>query len=180
MVSVMGLLRLMITNGIILAVIARLPAVAAVMVSFSRWRQRCSQVTIGEGSIASNWGAWLVMLIFAKQARIGFAGTRSFSLLDTKKTNQKKVRRGKAPDPNRTALRQRETARHIENRSANLPKLNASRRFKHMERFVFALRSKIPSRATQKDSAGAASACRKLLNAQSAAGNARFLQTFVT
>lgn len=39
MVSVMGLLRLMITNGIILAVIARLPAVAAVMVSFSRWRQ---------------------------------------------------------------------------------------------------------------------------------------------
>ena len=39
--------------------------------------------------------------------------------------------------------------------------------------------AKIPSRATQKDSAGAASAFRKLLNAQSAAGNARFLQPFV-
>jgi len=43
--------------------------------------------------------------------------------------------------------------RHVKTRSANLPKLNASRRFKHMERFVFALWAKIPSRATQKDSA---------------------------
>jgi len=39
--------------------------------------------------------------------------------------------------------------RHVKTRSANLPKLNASRRFKHMGRFVFALRAKIPSRATQ-------------------------------
>ena len=69
---------------------------------------------------------------------------------------------------------------HEPTRSANLPKLNASRRLKHMGRFVFALRAKIPSRATQIIAAGAASACRKLLNAQSAAGNARFLQPFVT
>ena len=40
--------------------------------------------------------------------------------------------------------------------------------------------TKIPSRATQSDSVGAASAFRKPLNAQSAAGNARFLQPFVT
>ena len=48
---------------------------------------------------------------------------------------------------------------HERTRSAKLPKLNASRRFKHMGSFVFALspckaahveRSKIPSRATQK------------------------------
>ena len=73
-----------------------------------------------------------------------------------------------------------ERLRHDQTRSANLPKLSRSRGFKHMGRFVFALRAKIPSRATQSDSAGAASACRKLLNAQSAAGNARFLQPFVT
>ena len=42
-----------------------------------------------------------------------------------------------------------ERLKHVETRSANLPKLNASRRFKHMERFVFALWAKIPSRATQ-------------------------------
>ena len=40
--------------------------------------------------------------------------------------------------------------------------------------------AKIPSRATQLVKRYAASACRKLLNAQSAAGNARFLQPFVT
>ncbi|MCI6402268.1 MAG: hypothetical protein SPF51_07480 [Candidatus Fimivicinus sp.] len=40
--------------------------------------------------------------------------------------------------------------------------------------------AKIPSRATQIIAAGVASAFRKLLNAQSAAGNARFLQPFVT
>ena len=44
----------------------------------------------------------------------------------------------------------------------------------------FALRAKIPSRATQSDSAGAASASRKLLNAPLAAGDARFLHPFVT
>ncbi|MCI6401027.1 MAG: hypothetical protein SPF51_05610 [Candidatus Fimivicinus sp.] len=55
-----------------------------------------------------------------------------------------------------------ERERHDQTCSANLPKLNASRRFKHMGRFVFALRAKIFSRATQ-----------------SAAGNARFLQPFV-
>ena len=69
---------------------------------------------------------------------------------------------------------------HVETCSANLPKLDDSHRLKHMGRFVFALRAKIPSRATQSDSSGAASAFRKLLNAQSAAGNARFLQPFVT
>ncbi|MBS5874438.1 MAG: hypothetical protein KIC46_10020, partial [Clostridiales bacterium] len=31
-----------------------------------------------------------------------------------------------------------ERLRHVETRSANLPKLNASRRFKHMGRIVFA------------------------------------------
>ncbi|MDY5590702.1 MAG: hypothetical protein SPF51_04055, partial [Candidatus Fimivicinus sp.] len=31
-----------------------------------------------------------------------------------------------------------ERSRHVRSYSANLPKLNASRRFKHMERFVFA------------------------------------------
>ena len=38
---------------------------------------------------------------------------------------------------------------HVETRSANLPKLDDSHRLKHMGRFVFALRAKIPSRATQ-------------------------------
>ena len=37
-----------------------------------------------------------------------------------------------------TAHRQQEALMHVRTRSANLPKLNASRRFKHMERFVFA------------------------------------------
>ena len=68
--------------------------------------------------------------------------------------------------------------RHVKSCSANLPKLDDSHRLKHMGRFVFALRAKIPSRATQKDSAGAALAFRKLLNTQAAAGNARFLQPF--
>ena len=54
-----------------------------------------------------------------------------------------------------------ERLRHVETRSANLPKLDDSHRLKHMGRFVFALRAKIPSRATQKDSAGAASASRQ-------------------
>jgi len=39
--------------------------------------------------------------------------------------------------------------RHVKTRSANLPKLDDSHRLKHMGRFVFALRAKIPSRATQ-------------------------------
>ena len=60
------------------------------------------------------------------------------------------------------ALRQREALIHVGARSANLPKLSHSRSFKHMERFVFALRAKIPSRATQSDSANAASAFHKL------------------
>ena len=72
-----------------------------------------------------------------------------------------------------------ERLRHVKTRSANLPKLDDSHRLKHMGRFVFALWAKIPSRATQIIAAGAASAFRKLLNAQSAAGNARFLQPFV-
>ena len=49
---------------------------------------------------------------------------------------------------------------HVKTRSANLPKLDDSHRLKHMGRFVFALRAKIPSRAAQSDSAGAASAFR--------------------
>ena len=60
-----------------------------------------------------------------------------------------------------------ERSRHVKSRSANLPKLDASHRLKHMGRFVFALRAKIPSRATQSDSAGAASASGKLFRAQS-------------
>ncbi|MBS5874263.1 MAG: hypothetical protein KIC46_09125, partial [Clostridiales bacterium] len=44
---------------------------------------------------------------------------------------------------------------------ANLPKLDDSHRLKHMGRFVFALRAKIPSRATQIIDAGAASASRQ-------------------
>jgi hypothetical protein len=43
-----------------------------------------------------------------------------------------------------------ERSRHVKNCSANLPKRNASRRFKHMER--------VPHRATQIVAAGAASA----------------------
>jgi len=50
---------------------------------------------------------------------------------------------------------------HDQTRSENLPKLSRSRGFKHMERFVFALRAKIPSRATPSDSANAASAFRQ-------------------
>ncbi|MDY5590494.1 MAG: hypothetical protein SPF51_02960, partial [Candidatus Fimivicinus sp.] len=42
-----------------------------------------------------------------------------------------------------------ERLRHVKTRSADLPKLSRSRGFKHMGRFVFALRAKIPSRATQ-------------------------------
>ena len=61
-----------------------------------------------------------------------------------------------------------ERSRHVKNSSANLPKLSRSRGFRHMGRFVFALRAKIPSRATQSDSAGAASAFRKLLEPQAA------------
>lgn len=64
---------------------------------------------------------------------------------------------------------------HVGTRSASLPKLNASRGLKHMERLVFcccacygyAQQQKIPSRATQSDSAGAALAYRKLFKAQS-------------
>ncbi len=56
---------------------------------------------------------------------------------------------------------------HDPTRSANLPKLNASRRFKHMGRFVFALRAKIPSRATQNSCCGR---CLGLPTAPSGAG----------
>ena len=71
---------------------------------------------------------------------------------------------------------------HVGTRSASLPKLavlvqqaHTHRRFKHMERLVFcccacygyAQQQKIPSRATQSDSAGAALAYRKLFKAQS-------------
>ena len=54
-----------------------------------------------------------------------------------------------------------ERSRHVKSRSANLPKLDDSHRLKHMGRFVFALWAKIPSRATQSDPAGAASASRR-------------------
>lgn len=64
---------------------------------------------------------------------------------------------------------------HVGTRSASLPKLARSRGLKHMERIVFcccacygyAQQQKIPSRATQSDSAGAALAYRKLFKAQS-------------
>ena len=64
---------------------------------------------------------------------------------------------------------------HVGTRSASLPKLARSRGLKHMERLVFcccacygyAQQQKIPSRATQSDSAGAALAYRKLFEAQS-------------
>ena len=64
---------------------------------------------------------------------------------------------------------------HVGTRSAILPKLARSRGLKHMERLVFcccacygyAQQQKIPSRATQSDSAGAALAYRKLFKAQS-------------
>ena len=64
---------------------------------------------------------------------------------------------------------------HVATRSASLPKLARSRGLKHMERLVFcccacygyAQQQKIPSRATQSDSAGAALAYRKLFKAQS-------------
>ena len=64
---------------------------------------------------------------------------------------------------------------HVGPRSASLPKLARSRGLKHMERLVFcccacygyAQQQKIPSRATQSDSAGAALAYRKLFKAQS-------------
>ena len=64
---------------------------------------------------------------------------------------------------------------HVGTRSASLPKLARSRGLKHMERLVFcccacygyAQQQKIPSRATQSDSAGAALAYRKLFKAQS-------------
>ena len=59
-----------------------------------------------------------------------------------------------------------ERLRHVKNSSANLPKLSRSRGFKHMGRFVFALRAKIPSRATQNSCCGAALAFRKLLEPQ--------------
>ena len=64
---------------------------------------------------------------------------------------------------------------HVGTRSASLPKLARSRGLKYMERLVFcccacygyAQQQKIPSRATQSDSAGAALAYRKLFKAQS-------------
>ena len=64
---------------------------------------------------------------------------------------------------------------HVGTSSASLPKLARSRGLKHMERLVFcccacygyAQQQKIPSRATQSDSAGAALAYRKLFKAQS-------------
>jgi len=55
---------------------------------------------------------------------------------------------------------------HEPSRSANLPKLNASRRCKHMERFVFCAEAqKIPSRATQSDSGSATLASIELFRA---------------
>ena len=56
---------------------------------------------------------------------------------------------------------------HDPTRSANLPKLDDSHRLKHMGRFVFALRAKIPSRATQKSCCGC---CLGLSIAPSGAG----------
>ena len=78
-----------------------------------------------------------------------------------------------------------ERLRHVKNSSANLPKLSRSRGFRHMGRFVFApcrarQGQKFPNEPRSEQSDIAASAFRKLLNAQSAAGNARFLQPFVT
>ena len=64
-----------------------------------------------------------------------------------------------------------ERTRHVKNNSANLPKLDDSHRLKHMGRFVFALWAKIPSRATQSDPAGAASASRQRSAAQNDAGS---------
>ena len=64
-----------------------------------------------------------------------------------------------------------ERLRHVKSCSANLPKLDDSHRLKHMGRFVFALRAKIPSRATQSDSAGAASASRQRPAAHKNAGS---------
>ena len=63
---------------------------------------------------------------------------------------------------------------HVGTRSASLPKLARSRGLKHMERLVFcccacygyAQQQKIPSRATQSDSAGAALAFRQRSVAQ--------------
>ena len=63
-----------------------------------------------------------------------------------------------------------ERLRHVKTRSANLPKLSRSRGFKHMGRFVFALRSKIPSRATQLVKRYAASAFRQRPAAHKDAG----------
>ena len=68
---------------------------------------------------------------------------------------------------------------HVKSCSANLPKLNASRRFKHMERFVFALRAKIPSRATQIIDAGAALAFSKLLDPQAVGSASDLYGTFI-
>ena len=59
-----------------------------------------------------------------------------------------------------------ERSRHVKSRSANLPKLSRSRGFRHMGRFVLALRAKIPSRATQIIAAGAASAFRGIFTPQ--------------
>ena len=57
--------------------------------------------------------------------------------------------------------------RHVKTRSANLPKLDDSHRLKHMGRFVFALRAKIPSRAAPNRYCGC---CLGLPSAPSAAG----------
>ena len=74
---------------------------------------------------------------------------------------------------------------HVGTRSASLPKLARSRGLKHMERLVFcccacygyAQQQKIPSRATQSDSAGAALAYRKLFKAQSIFNENLFCET---
>ena len=63
-----------------------------------------------------------------------------------------------------------ERLRHVKNSSANLPKLDDSHRLKHMGRFVFALRAKIPSRATQLVKRYAASASRQRPAAHKDAG----------
>ena len=98
---------------------------------------------------------------------------RGHFLLSSHKRKQKEPR-GVPRDPRARHFGSLLFVRHVGTRSANLPKLDHSRGLKHMGRFVFCsahathcVAQKIPSRATQKDSAGAALAYRKLFGAQS-------------
>jgi len=92
-------------------------------------------------------------------------------------------RKRKQKGPFRTALRQREDRATLKPVRRTFPNSTIHIVSNTWEGSFLPLPcaagAKIPSRATQKDSAGAASAFRKLLNAQSAAGNERFLQPFV-